>query len=523
MEKEKFYITTAIDYVNGLPHIGHAYEKIATDVIARHFKQRDRDVFFLTGSDEHGIKIQKTAEEAGISPKEHCDNTSTEFKKAWAKANVDYNRYIRTTDEDHEKLVQWAFEKLLAKGDIYKSSYTGLYCAGCESFLSARELDENGCCPIHQKKPQEVQEENYFFKLSKYKDAIIEHIKKNPNFILPKTRENEILNQLKDIEDISVSRSKSSVEWSIDVPSDPAQGVYVWIDALSNYITGVGCLEDKEMFAKYWPCDVHVIGKDILKFHSIYWIAFLMALEIELPKTIFAHGWITIDETKMSKSLGNVISIDTLMNNFELADADPIRYFLMTTTSFGKDGNYSDDEFKSKVNADLANNLGNLLNRTLSMLVKYFDGNISKAGNEYMDKELLELCQNTIAEVERKFDYYEVTEAIEAVIKLVDLTNKYVNDKAPWALAKTDLAECEKVLYNVLEVMKYAGVMLYPVVPNIAQKIYSQLGFDGEVKDIKLKDLASLNIKEGQIATKETVSPVFLRMDSEIAQDKKKK
>ena len=374
MEKETFYITTAIDYVNGLPHIGHAYEKIATDVIARHFKQRGKDVFFLTGSDEHGIKIQKTAAENGISPKEHCDNTSAEFKKAWKKADIDYDRYIRTTDSDHEKVVQWAFEELLKKGDIYKSSYTGLYCSGCECFLSPRELDENGCCPIHQRKPEEVKEENYFFKLSKYKDAIAEHIKQNPNFIMPQIRANEILNQLKDIEDISVSRSKESVNWSIDVPSDPQQGIYVWIDALTNYITGVGVLEDKEKFNKYWPCDVHVIGKDILKFHSIYWIAFLMALGIELPKSIFAHGWITIDETKMSKSLGNVISIDTLMQNFELADADPIRYFLMTTASFGKDGNYSDEDFKSKVNADLANNLGNLLNRTLSMLVKYFDG-----------------------------------------------------------------------------------------------------------------------------------------------------
>lgn len=522
MEKEKFYITTAIDYVNGSPHIGHAYEKIATDVIAKHFKQRGSDVFFLTGSDEHGIKIQKTAQDLGISPKEHCDKTSAEFKEAWKKASIDYSRYIRTTDADHEKLVKWAFEELLKKGDIYKSSYTGLYCAGCEAFLSARELDENGCCPIHQKKPQEVQEENYFFKLSKYKDAIIEHIKKNPNFILPQTRANEILNQLKDIEDISVSRSKKSVEWSIDVESDPTQGIYVWIDALSNYITGVGCLEDKELFNKYWPCDVHVIGKDILKFHSIYWIAFLMALEIELPKTIFAHGWITIDETKMSKSLGNVISIDTLMNNFELTDADPIRYFLLTTTSFGKDGNYSDDEFKSKVNADLANNLGNLLNRTLSMLVKYFDGNISQSGSEYIDKELLALCNSTIEEVCRKFDYYEVTEAIEAVIKLVDATNKYVNDKAPWALAKTDLKACENVLYTVLEVMKVASILLYPVIPNISQKIFAQLGFDGEIKDVKISDLKALNLKTGQIATKETISPVFLRLDSEIAQDKKK-
>ncbi|MDD3765970.1 MAG: methionine--tRNA ligase [Eubacteriales bacterium] len=521
---ETFYITTAIDYVNGLPHIGHAYEKIAADILARHFKQRGKDVFLLTGSDEHGIKIQKTAQERGISPKEHCDETSVEFKKAWAKIDIDYDRYIRTTDEDHIKLVQWMFKELLKKGDIYKSSYTGLYCDGCEAFLSARDLDENGCCPTHQKKPQEIQEENYFFKLSKYKDRIIEHIKTHPNFILPEYRAAEILNQLENIEDISVSRSKKSVTWGIDVPNDEEQIIYVWMDALSNYITGVGCLEDKELFNRYWPCDIHMIGKDILKFHSIYWIGFLMAMEIELPKTIFAHGWITIDETKMSKSLGNVISPASLMEAFELQDADSIRYFLMTTAPFGKDGNYSDEEFKAKVNADLANNLGNLLNRTLSMLLKYFDGEIKDFAITDCSSEIAKLAEQTAQDVKAKFDSCQITEAIEKVLLLVDHTNKYVNDTAPWSLAKTEegLKECAKVLYNVLETMRFAGILLYPVIPNISQKIYNQLGFEDIIKNIKLEELEWGELKTGKIASKETINPVFLRLDSEIAQDKKK-
>lgn len=521
---EKFYITTAIDYVNGLPHIGHAYEKIASDILARHFKQRNSDVYFLTGSDEHGIKIEKTAKERGITPKEHCDELSSEFKKAWKAIDVNYDRYIRTTDNDHETLVAWAFKTLQDKGDIYKSSYTGLYCDGCEAFLSERDLTEDGLCPDHQKKPQEIEEENYFFKLSKYKNKIIEHIKNNPTFILPDFRANEILNQLKDIEDISVSRSKKSVTWGVEVPGDPEQVIYVWIDALSNYITGIGYLDNKEMFNKYWPCNVHMIGKDILKFHSIYWIAFLMALEIELPKTIFAHGWITIDETKMSKSLGNVISPTAPVEQFELDNADALRYFLMTTTTFGRDGNYSDEDFKAKVNADLANNLGNLLNRTLSMLVKYFDGEIRPDAVTTSSNELAIASKETKNKVIEQFNNYQITEAAESILRLVDETNKYVNDKAPWSLAKEEstLNECAQVLYSVLETMRHVSVMIYPYIPNISQKIWEQLSCDGQVSEQKILELDWNGLKEGKIAEKATVKPVFLRVDSELAGDKKK-
>jgi methionyl-tRNA synthetase len=378
---KKFYTTTAIDYVNGAPHIGHAYEKIITDIIYRHFKQRAEKTYFLTGTDEHGVKIQKTAKEMGITPKELCDINADKFKQAWAELEIDYTKFIRTTDKEHEEIVQKIFEKLLKQGDIYKHTYTGLYCSGCETFLNPKDLDEQGCCPVHGKKPDEVSEENYFFRLTKYKDAIIKHIKEDENFIHPKFPATEVLNQLEEIEDISVSRTKTNVNWGIDVLSDPNQVIYVWIDALSNYITALGYNPDGEstkLFNEFWPADVQVIGKDILKFHSIYWIGLLMALGIELPKSIYAHGWITIDKTKMSKSIGNVISPHSVIEAFDLKEPDSLRYFMAVTATGGKDGNYSDEDFKERINSDLANNMGNLLNRTLNMLIKYFDGEISE-------------------------------------------------------------------------------------------------------------------------------------------------
>lgn len=517
---DKFYLTTAIDYVNGAPHIGHAYEKILTDVIARHFSQRCDDVYFLTGTDEHGIKIQKTAAEKGITPQEICDENAQKFKDAWKLLDVDYSKFIRTTDDYHKKAVQGIFKKLVAKGDIYKHSYTGLYCSGCECFLNAKDLTEDGLCPVHGKKPEEVSEENYFFKLTKYKDAIIKHIKENPNFIVPSFRATEVLNQLENIEDISVSRSKANVTWGIDVLNDPEQVIYVWIDALSNYITGLGYDVENtgENFKKYWPANLHVIGKDILKFHSIYWIAILMALEIELPKTILAHGWITIDQSKMSKSTGNVIAPKDVLDSFELQIPDAFRYYMSTAASVGKDGNYSDDDFKEKVNADLANNMGNLLNRTLSMLVKYFDGEIKPEFKA--ECELFKKAQDTIKEVKKHFDNYEIQEAASQIISLVDLTNKFVADKAPWTLAKEEkMIECGQVLASVLEVMCVVSALIYPYCPNIAQNMAHQLRFDLK---IKLNDLTLDNLKSGKLIEKEDIKPVFLRLDSEFA-DKGKK
>lgn len=524
--EEKFYITTAIDYVNGLPHIGHAYEKIATDVIARHFKQRGKDVYFLTGSDEHGIKIEKTAAEKGIEPQEFCDNIVVKFQDCWNSLDIDYDRFIRTTDDDHVEVVQHIFRTLLEKGDIYKASYTGLYCNGCESFLSPRELDEEGRCPNHLTKPLEVQEENYFFKLSKYKDAIIEHIKNNPRFIMPDYRQNEVLNQLKDIEDISVSRSKSSVTWGIPVPDDDSQVIYVWIDALSNYLTGAGYLTNDDWYKRYWPANIHMIGKDILKFHSIYWIAILMAMELPLPETIYAHGWITVNEAKMGKSLGNVIRPSDILEEFNLENSDALRYFLMTTTPFGRDGNYNDEDFKAKVNADLANNLGNLLNRTLNMLLKYFDGNITPEIITSKENNVLAgSCEETIQKVKAAFNDYKIHEAAEIVISLVDSANKYLNEKSPWTLAKNpeNITLCGQILYDVLETLRITSVLISPFVPNIAQEISTQLSIEVDTSKIQLDDLNWGGLKEGFIASKETIKPVFLRLDSEIAGAEKKK
>lgn len=518
---EKFYLTTAIDYVNGAPHIGHAYEKILTDIIARHYTQRCDDVYFLTGTDEHGIKIQKTAAEKGVTPKELCDENAQKFKDAWKALDINYTKFIRTTDEDHERIVQHIFDKLLKKGDIYKHSYEGLYCTGCECFLNPKDLTEDGLCPDHLKKPEIVKEENYFFKLTKYKDAIIKHIKEHPDFIVPSFRANEVINQLEDIQDISVSRAKSNVKWGIDVLGDDEQSIYVWIDALSNYITALGYDTENpsENFKKYWPCDVHVIGKDILKFHSIYWPAFLLALDLPLPKHIFAHGWITIDESKMSKSLGNVISPTSVLESFNLEHPDAFRYYMATSAPCGRDGNYSDDDFKEKVNAHLANSMGNLLNRTLSMLVKYFDGEVKeefKGENPLVKKAL-----GTVQIVKNHFDNFEIAEAGLEITALVDAANKYVQDNAPWTLAKEGkMTECGRVLTNVLDIMCIIASLIYPYCPNIAQDMAKQLSFELKTK---LDDLTSDSIKCGKLISKEDIKPVFLRLDSELADKSSKK
>ena len=413
----------------------------------------------------------------------------------------------------------WTFQKLKDKGDIYKHEYEGWYCQGCECFLNPKDLTEDGLCPNHLKKPDIVKEENYFFKLTKYKDAIIKHIKTNPDFIVPSFRANEVLNQLENIEDISVSRSKSSVSWNIPVPGDDEQGIYVWIDALSNYITAIGYDPDgsNETFKEFWPADVHVIGKDILKFHSIYWLGILMALDLPLPKHILAHGWITIDQTKMSKSLGNVISPTSILDAFNLDISDPLRYYMATAAPCGKDGNYSDEDFKEKVNAHLANSMGNLLNRTLSMLVKYFDGDIKQ---EFLGKnELADKAMEIVKEVKHHFDYFEVSEAGQKIIELVDITNKYVTDNAPWTLAKEgNLEKCGIVLTNVLEIMCVITSLIYPFCPNIAANMAEQLGYD---INTKLDNISYQNFKAGHLIDKDSIKPVFLRMDSELA-DKKK-
>ena len=520
--QEKFYLTTAIDYVNGAPHIGHAYEKILSDVIIRHKRQLIDNAYMLTGTDEHGVKIQKTAAAKGITPKELCDENFSKFEQAWKELEISYDKIIRTTDEQHKKVVKQIFKKLLENGDIYKHSYTGLYCSGCEAFLSPKDLTEDGLCPDHQKKPEEITEENYFFRLSKYKDKIAEYIKSHPDFIKPSIRVNEILNQLENIEDISVSRTKSSVQWGIGVPDDDAQTIYVWIDALSNYITAIGYDIDNptEQFKNLWPANVHVIGKDIIKFHSIYWSAILMSLGLPLAETIYAHGWITIDQSKMSKSLGNVIAPHDVLQAFNLEKPDAFRYYMASAALTGKDGNYSDEDFKEKVNADLANNIGNLLNRTLNMLVKYFDGEIKQDFVSDNTNKIAILAENTKQQIINCFNNYEIAEAANLIVSFADNVNKYVTEMAPWSLAKEDkMTECGQVLYNVLEAMRHIAIMIYPFCPNIAGDILTQLDED---HNFKYEKLVWNGIKTGKITDKEKIKPVFLRLDSEFATDKKK-
>ena len=520
--QEKFYLTTAIDYVNGAPHIGHAYEKILADVIVRHKRQLLDNVFFLTGTDEHGIKIQKTAAAKGITPKELCDENFSKFDNAWHELEINYDKIIRTTDVQHTKIVQQIFKKLLENGDIYKHKYTGLYCSGCESFLNPKDLTQDGLCPDHLKKPEEITEENYFFKLSKYKNKLIDYIKSHPDFIKPAYRVNEILNQLENIEDISVSRTKESVQWGIGVPGDDTQTIYVWIDALSNYITAIGYdIENpSEQFKNLWPANVQVIGKDIIKFHSIYWTAILMSLGLPLPKTIYAHGWITIDQSKMSKSLGNVISPHDVLESFNLTKPDAFRYYMASAALNGKDGNYSDEDFKEKVNADLANNVGNLLNRTLNMLVKYFDGEIKEEFITDKNSKIALLAEETKNKIIEKFNICEAAEAANIIISFADSVNKYVTDTAPWTLAKEEkMTECGQVLYNVLEAMRFIAIMIYPYCPNIAADILTQLN---EEINFKYSKLIWGGLRQGKITEKEKIKPVFLRLDSEFASDKKK-
>ena len=474
---KKFYVTTAIDYVNAAPHIGHAYEKIAADVMARFYRLRGYDVFFLTGVDEHGSKVEKSAQAAGKTPIEFCDEMATKFKQSWLNLNLTFDHFIRTTEERHEKVVQDLFTKLKEQGDIYKATYIGLYCEGCEDFV--REINlVDGNCDIHKKPPRELSEENYFFKLTKYKPAIKKWLEENPTVVQPDGRRKEVLNQVLDEElgDFSVSRSRKSLNWGISIPGDDDQVIYVWMDALTNYITGVGYLTDDEQFKKYWPADLHLIGKDITKFHSIYWIAFLMAAGIPLPKQIFAHGFITVEGQKISKSLGNVIDPNALVEQY---GADAVRYYLMSGTTFEQDGDFSIIDFRRKVNSDLANSLGNLLNRTLTLIDKNAGGTIPDATPE---NDLREKANTLHVVIDNHMKKLEFAKAIDATFALVDQTNKYMNDEKPWTLFKEGKEkEGHEVLYTSVEMLRRAAFHIYPFAPKLASDIWWQLGNDDEI------------------------------------------
>lgn len=508
--KGKFYITTAIAYTSRKPHIGNSYEIVLTDAIARYKRLQGYDVFMLTGTDEHGQKIEEYAKTAGITPKEYVDKVSGEIRSICDILNTSYDRFIRTTDEQHEKVVQKIFKKLYEQGDIYKGHYEGMYCTPCESFWTESQLVD-GKCPDCGREVKPAKEEAYFLKLSKYQKRLEEFIEQNENFIYPEARKKEMLNNFikPGLQDLCVSRT--SFKWGIPVDFDPDHVVYVWIDALSNYITAIGYDPDgsSDEYKKYWPADVHIIGKDIVRFHTIYWPIMLMALGEPLPKQVFGHPWLLFGEDKMSKSRGNVIYADDLV---ELLGVDAVRYYLVSEMPYASDGSITYETIIERYNSDLANTFGNLVNRTIAMQNKYFDGVIQPGNvNEPVDDELKNFALDTVKKVEKCFETYRVADAVEAVLNLAKRSNKYIDETTPWALAKDEasLPRLGTVLYNLLEAIRYIAILLSPFMPETSEKIFAQMNCD-------IKDYDSLEsfgaLKAGEKVGK--AEALFARIDA---------
>lgn len=513
-EKEKFYITTAIAYASRKPHIGNTYEVIMTDAVARRKRQEGCDVFFMTGTDEHGMKIEELAKEKGISPKEYVDGVAAEIKDIWDLVGASYDKFIRTTDDYHEATVQKVFKKLYEQGDIYKGSYEGWYCVPDESFFTDTQVVD-GKCPDCGRPVVRANEEAYFFKMSKYQDKLLKYIEEHPDFIEPELRKKEMVNNFikAGLQDLCVSRS--SFKWGIPVDFDDKHVIYVWIDALFNYATGIGLRFDdngniieNDGFKKWWPCDVHVIGKDIMRFHSIYWTIFLMALELPLPKKIFGHPWFNFGEDKMSKSRGNVIYADDLVKRFGV---DGVRHYCLSEMPYASDGSITYETLISRYNSDLANNLGNLVNRTIAMTHKYFGGVIqSPTVTDALDEELKAACDSAVKEVAKAMDSFHIADASDEIFALLRRANKYIDETAPWVLAKDEAAKGRlgTVLYNLLETIRVGAVLLEPFMPTTSAAILDMICTDE-------RSLCSVS-KFGGLVAEKTVGeakPLFARID----------
>jgi len=463
----KFYVTTPIYYVNDVPHIGHAYTTVAADTLARFYRLRGYDVFFLTGTDEHGLKIQKSAEEKGIDPKELADMNSESFKKLWEFLGIGYDKFIRTTDPEHVEFVKEVFQKSYERGDIYLGEYEGWYCVGCEEFKSESELVEGKVCPIHLKPCEYLKEPSYFFRLSRYQERLLELYESNPTFIRPDYRRNEVISFVKQgLRDLSVTRPRSRVRWGIEVPFDPEHTVYVWFDALFNYLSALG-----ERRSIYWPADVHIVGKDILRFHTVYWPAFLMSVGYDTPKTVFAHGWWTVEGRKMSKSLGNVVNPYEVVKEYGL---DEIRYFLLREVPFGQDGDFSKEAVLNRINGELANEIGNLFSRVVSMVGKYLGGQVrGKAHHTYLN-----VAWSVVENYERSMREVNFYRAVEEALGLSSFLNKFVDEKVPWELARREDESLSDVLYTLTDGLFLLAYLLYPFMPNKMGEALRMLGVE---------------------------------------------